>query len=186
MLITTHDGSRSRRLARLALLTAVGLALHAFEDLLPVGGLVPGAKPGLANVATLVAMASLGPADAVLLAGLRTTLGSLLGGTFLSVRYLLSLSGALASAIVMVLLWRNGRGSRSLLGVSLAGGVVHNLAQLAVAGLLIGRAAVLAYLPYLVIFGVAAGLLTGATAATVCSRAVWTGLGGVRVAPDPR
>lgn len=183
-----QPGSRSRRLTRLAVLAAAGLALHAFEDLLPIGSLVPGAKPGLANIATLVAMVIGGPADAILLAVLRTTLGSLLGGTFLSVRHALSLSGALASAAVMVALWRGGRGPFSLLGVSLAGGVAHNLAQLGVAGLLVGRLAVLAYLPYLVVLGVLAGALTGVVAATVCSRAVPVAAGGDsnHAAPDSR
>lgn len=168
----SQPGSRARRLTRLAGLTAAGLALHAFEDLLPVANLLPGAKPGLANIATLVAMVVAGPADAILLAFLRTTLGSLLGGSFLSLRHALSFAGALASAAAMVALWRGGRGPFSLLGVSLAGGVVNNLAQLAVAGLLVGKWGVLAYLPYLIVLGVVAGTLTGLVAARVCARTI--------------
>ena len=79
-----------------------------------------------------------------------------------------SLAGAILSLAVMMLLRRNGR--FSLLGVSVAGAVSHNLGQIAVAAVVLGSASMVYYLPVLLVSGVVAGICIGAVAAILVQR----------------
>lgn len=157
----------TNRLTRLALLVAVALALHAVEAALPALP-VPGARLGLANLATLIALVVLGSRAAITVAVVRSILGSAIVGTFLAPAFFMSLSGALVSAIVMAISYRLGP-RFSLVGVSLAGALAHNMAQLAVAVVLIGYG-VMAYAPYLIVFALPAGAVTGVLGAIVSER----------------
>lgn len=155
---------RNFRLAFISILAAAAAALHAVEAFLPAPQLLPGAKLGLANILTLVAVAVYGVGDGVAVAFTRCLLGSLVAGNFLSLGFFLSLSGALASAGVMgTLLRRSGR-RLSMIGVSVLGAVSHNLAQLVVVMLVVRHPGVLVYLPYLLLFALPAGCVTGVAA----------------------
>lgn len=150
----------TRRLVFLALLTALGTALHLVEALLPLPLPLPGVKLGLANLVTLLALSFYGFRDGLTVALARVVLGALLTGLFLSPAFLLSVSGALASTAVMALLLRWTR-CFSLLGISMAGAVAHNLGQLGAAALLLQSSAVYFYLPVLLVAGIPTGLCTG-------------------------
>ena len=145
----------------LALLIAQSLALFLFEGLIPLPFLAPGAKLGLANLITLLALYTLPRwQDTLLVISVRIILATMFGGGPTILLY--SLSGGLLSFAVMLLLRRYR--CFSLLGVSAAGGFAHNLGQLLIASLVIGNPGLLLYLPFLGPCGLLTGLLLGASA----------------------
>ncbi|HHV57695.1 MAG TPA: Gx transporter family protein [Firmicutes bacterium] len=160
-------GGQTRRLLHLSLLVAGGTALHVFEGLLPALGALPGAKLGLANLVTLLALTLYGPGATWWVVSLRVLLGSLLGGTLLTTTFFLSLAGAVGSTLVMMLAFHLGRGALSIMGVSVLGAVAHNVSQLLLAALLIHHLGIFFYLPYLLLFALPTGCFIGITASYV-------------------
>ena len=157
--------SAARRVVLVGLLTALALALSFAEGVLPLSGFLPGAKIGLSNLVTLLALYLL-PSwhDAALVLFLRVTLGSFFAG---GGAFWYSAAGAACSFPLMCALRRLGL---PLLAVSAAGGVAHNAAQLAAAMLVLRTAALIAYAPLLAAAGILSGLAVGLLAAGVVSR----------------
>ena len=152
-----------RRVTTFAILLALGAALWVLETLLPPPLPLPGAKLGLSNIVVLFTMLLLGGREGIYLAVLRSLLGSLIGGTFLSVGFFLSFGGALASALAMALGLRFLGKAFSLIGISIIGAVVHNTVQLLlVYYLFVRQLGILYYLPFLLWAGLASGVVTGA------------------------
>ena len=151
------DRSKTRKLAQCALLTALALILSYIEYLLPLNLGLPGIKIGLANIVVVMALYYLGPQWALAVNLIRICLTALLFGNLFSALY--ALCGALVSFLVMVILKKTG--VFSLAGVSMAGGVFHNLAQLAAAAVLASTKNVFLYLPVLTLSGMAAGIFNG-------------------------
>ncbi|MBN2168388.1 MAG: Gx transporter family protein [Actinobacteria bacterium] len=149
----------SRRIADLALLVSVGLVLSVIENSLPPLLPVPGAKLGLANIATVIALYLFGPRMAVEVTLLRTIIGGVLRGSMVGL--LLSLAGGLTSTLVMIFLFVTLDRYLSIIGVSVAGAAAHNTAQLATAYLLVQHTALFYYLPYLLIISVPTGIFIG-------------------------
>lgn len=146
--------SPAKTITRLALLTALSFSLFLLEGLIPVPLPVPGAKLGIANLVTVIALYTLPRwqmALTVLL--LRILLASLWGGGPGVLLY--SLAGGTLSFAVMTGLRQTG--SFSLIGISCAGGFAHNAGQLLVAAVALDSPALLFYLPVLG----SCGLLTG-------------------------
>jgi len=150
----------TRRIVFLALLVAMGTALHVVEGMLSIPMPIPGVKLGLANIVTLLAIYLYGFRDGVTVALLRVLLGSLVGGMFLSPGFLLGLSGALCSTLVSALLLKR-TSCFSMIGISMAGAAAHNIGQLLAASLLMQSGAVIYYLPVLLLTGIPTGILTG-------------------------
>jgi len=161
--------SPARRLTTVAFLIAVGAVLHWLEGLLPPPLPVAGAKLGLANIVTLVSLLGLGPGPALSVAGGRVLVGSLVGGGFAGLGFLMSAAGAFAAVPSMYIASRSRLLRLSTIGTSVVGAVAHNLAQLAVFYAATGSRAVLFYVPYLVGFALPAGALVGLTARYVLS-----------------
>jgi heptaprenyl diphosphate synthase len=150
-------GMGTRKLARLALLTAVALALGWAERLIPTP--MPGIKLGLSNTVLLYALYLLDIKSAVLLMLLKVFLS---GFAYAGVSAMLySLGGGVASLTMMILVKALSRGSVSLVGVSVVGGVFHNVGQLLVMSAIVSWRAGLAFSPVLLISGVMMGLVTG-------------------------
>lgn len=155
---------KTKRLVLLGLLVAMAAALHVLESQLPMPVPVPGAKLGLANIISLLAILMLDWKAAVYIAVARVCIGSLFGGSLLGPAFFMSMGGALASIGIMAYIWKNYRGIFSLAGVSLFGAAVHNIMQLILAALLVHSWGLLWYLPYLLLFAVPTGLFTGLAA----------------------
>lgn len=149
--------SSVRRLTRLALLTALALAIHLLEGQIPNPLPIPGAKLGLANVVTLYAMFAVGPVDTLWVLLSRILLGSLFSGRATTLFY--SLAGGLVCYAVTCLLRRLTPRQTWVVGV--LGGMCHNVGQLAVAILLTRTPALWVYLPWLLLCGMGTGLFTG-------------------------
>lgn len=160
-----------RRLARAGALLALGLALFVLENtFFPLGMLLPlpGAKLGLANLATLVALELDGPGTAALVSFLRVLIAAVFGGTIGAVAFWLSLGGA---ALSLAGMWaaRNLPGIGTV-GISIIGAVCHNLGQLAALSLVLPNAGTILFLPWLILLGIPAGLVTGFLAKKVVER----------------
>ena len=147
----------SARIAACGVLTALALIFSYIEFLVPLPIAIPGIKLGLANIVCLVCLYALGEKHAFLINVTRIALAALLFGSVFSALY--ALAGGVVSFAVMALLKRTKR--FSVCGVSMAGGVFHNLAQLAVAGLLVESAQVFYYFPVLLLSGMATGIGIG-------------------------
>lgn len=153
--------NRTQRMVLLAMLVAGAAVLHIVESWMPVPLPVPGAKLGLANVVTLAVVMHFGMREALAVSAMRAILGSLLGGTFMTLGFFLSMSGGLASALVMGLLRRAAGERISATGLSLAGAVTHNVTQLLVAVLLVSHAGLFVYLPFLLFVAIPTGYFVG-------------------------
>ena len=140
----------------MALFTTTALMLSYIESLFPFFFGVPGMKLGLANLAVVVALYFYGWREAFTVNILRIVLSGLLFGNLFSV--LFSLGGALVSFVSMAAAKKTGL---SLCGVSMAGGVFHNIGQLVIAAFLVQTVEVGYYAPILLIAGLVTGLVIG-------------------------
>jgi heptaprenyl diphosphate synthase len=149
----------TRRVTNLALLVSVGLVLTIIESTFPPLLPVPGAKLGLANIATVIALYSFGPGMALEVTVLRSLIGGLLRGSVIGL--FLSFSGGIVSTLVMIGLFLLFDDSVSEIGVSVAGAVTHNVVQILAAYLLVKHAALFFYMPYLILIAIPTGLFVG-------------------------
>ena len=158
--------NRLQRITRIALLTALSLILFILEGFLPLPLPVPGAKLGLAAIVTLIALYLLPTRDAALMLTLRIILASAFGGGLAPMIY--SLAGGAASFAAMVLMKRYTQ--LSIVGISAAGGFLHNMAQLLVAAAVLETTALFVYAPVLGIVGILTGILIGITARVILQK----------------
>ena len=156
---------KTRRLTTLALLTAGAMILSYVESMLPSLG-IPGVKMGLANIAVIFALYRLGWKEAMGISLVRVFMVSMLFGSMGALLY--SLAGAALSLGVMALLKHTDRFSET--GVSVAGGVAHNIGQILVAAAVLESTALVWYLPFLLIAGTAAGAVIGIIGTEVLKR----------------
>lgn len=153
---------RTKRITRVALFTTAALLLHLIESLLPpLLPFAPGAKMGLSNVVTLLALVLLSYTDAYLVLLLRCFLGSVFAGNVSSLMY--SLPAGVISLTVQLLLYHFLYRFLSVMSISFAGAVVHNAVQVAVASLTVQTNLVL-MLPFMLLASVIAGLFVGIVA----------------------
>ena len=148
----------AKKIALLGLCTAVAMVLAYAELLLPpLFTAVPGIKLGLPNVAIILVLYRLGAKEAALVSLVRMAAVSMLFGT--PVTFLYSLTGGALSLGAMILLKRLS--FLSTVGVSVAGGVLHNVGQILMAMLLLGTAKLGYYLIVLAVTGTVSGILIG-------------------------
>lgn len=149
---------KTKKMTLLALIISQALVLHYIEGLLPI--LAPGAKLGLANIMTMVALALFGFKEAMIVVVIRSILGPLLGGSITGILY--SLSGGILSGVVMGILYLKFNNYFSLMGISTAGAVFHNIGQLLVASWIFKTMGILyTYLPILMLVAVVTGYFNG-------------------------
>ena len=159
--------SGAQRITRLSLLVALGLALHTLESLISF----PFGRVGLANLSTLLALSLFGEWEALLVMGMRVLLGSILLGGLFNPAFFLSIAGGVASTSVMILLFPLHPRVFSIMGISIWGALTHNLAQIYVAYLLLGRAeGIFGLLPLIPLISVGGGLIVGLLAWFISSR----------------
>lgn len=146
-----------KKITTLGLFICIGLLTGYLESfiVLPIG--VPGIKIGLSNAITVVSLYFFGPVFALIVLFCRVLLSGLLFGSGISIIY--SLTGALVSFGGMYLFKKIS--FFSVYGVSILGGVLNNIAQLAVASLIVKMPHLIYYLPVLVIAGLIAGFIVG-------------------------
>ena len=149
--------NRKNKAAVFGVFTALALIFSYVELLIPVNFGIPGAKLGLANLVIVIVLYKTDWKEALLLSVVRIILAGFLFGNLFGILY--SLAGGILSLAVMALLKRTG--AFSVIGVSMAGGVSHNVGQLIMAMLVVETYAVDYYLPVLLIAGLITGTVIG-------------------------
>lgn len=158
---STHSKTKyfsAKRIATLAVLTAMGLIMFMVESLFPPL-ILPGAKMGLSNIFSLLTLFLLGPVDAFVLVLIRTTLGSVFTGNMSTLMY--SMSAGIVSVIVSALLVEFAYPKVSIIAVSVVAAVMHNITQNVVFCLISNTPEMFGYMPWLALLGVLAGVIVG-------------------------
>ncbi len=138
-------------------MAALALIFSYIEVLIPFSVGIPGIKLGIANLVIIIALYYLGAKYALTINVIRVLIAGLLFNGLFGALY--SLAGAITSMLVMVLLKKTNL--FSVVGVSMAGGVAHNLGQILVAAFLISNIKIFVYFPVLIISGVISGAIIG-------------------------
>ncbi len=157
---------RVKRLSLDAMLLCVAMMLSYLEAILPLSFIIPlpGAKPGLANVAIMLCFYKLSPIDALFISTTRVFLSALLFGNISSLAF--SVSGAILAYLGMWLC--DFLGERvSYYGISVLCAALHNIGQMLAGALVLGSFSIISYLPLLLVFSVIFGLLTGTIITTL-------------------
>lgn len=150
----------------MGMLAALAMVLSVLEGLIPpIPGTPPGSKLGFSNLATMYAAFSLGPSSALAVAMVK---GVFAGVTRGAVAMGMSLCGGLLSTAVMCLLLKLGK-PFGWVGIGITGALCHNGGQLLLAYLITGPA-VVGYAPFLILFALPTGALTGLTLGLIAPR----------------
>lgn len=156
----------TRRITTSAVLAALALIFSYIEVLFPLQTALPGIKLGIANIVVLVALYGLGVRYAFWVNLIRVIIAGLLFNGLTGALY--ALAGGLLSLTVMWLLKKSNR--FSVVGVSMAGGVAHNLGQLLIASLLVSTVKIFFYFPLLLFAGMASGIVIGIISSLILKR----------------
>ena len=148
---------KNKKIALLGITAAIAIILSYVEAMIPSLIPIPGVKIGLANIAIMFALYKLGMPQASIVSFVRLATLFLIFGEIMPLLY--SISGALLSLTVMCLLKKFAPFSE--VGVSVAGGVAHNIAQIIVAIFMFSTDALIYYLPVLLLSGTVSGILIG-------------------------
>ena len=157
---------KTHKVTLMALSVALAMILSFVESQIPAFVAIPGVKMGLANIAVVFALYKFGWKEAAGVSLLRVLLVSLLFGNFASLFY--SLAGAVLSLAGMIALKKSGL--FSTVAVSVTGGVLHNVGQIAMACILLETDVIRYYLPFLILSGTLAGVVIGLLAAELVKR----------------
>ena len=155
-----------RKIALFGMLTALALVLSYVESLIPAFFAIPGMKLGITNIVVLTAMYIINEKAALIINVVRIFAVALLFGSILS--FIFSICGGILSFAVMLILKRTNR--FSTVAVSAAGGVAHNIGQIAAAAVIFQSTSVLWYLAILWLTGAVSGLLIGLLGGVACKR----------------
>ena len=147
------------KMTLIALLISQAIVLSFFERFIPISFAIPGAKLGLANIITLIALMRLSKSETLFIVVSRVILASFMFGSMSSLLY--SMSGALLAFVVMSLLSSLLNDSVSIFGVSIAGAVAHNVGQVIAAALVIENVNIFYYLPLLLLIALPTGFAIG-------------------------
>ena len=145
---------------------ALALILSYVETLIPFYVGIPGVKLGLTNLVIVLMLYDRGASQALVLSCARVLLAGFLFGNLSSILY--SMAGGVLSLLCMAGARRTGK--FSVYGVSMVGGVTHNIGQILVAMAVVESVGIAFYLPVLLVSGVVTGALIGVAAAEVRKR----------------
>ncbi|MBQ7840338.1 MAG: Gx transporter family protein [Lachnospiraceae bacterium] len=149
-----------RKTAVLGMLTCAALMLSWAESFLPIAPTIPGIRLGLANMMVVFCLYRFGWREAAMINAARILLSAFLFGNFSVLLY--STMGAVCAFFVMLLMKQSGL--FSTVGVSIGGGVIHNMAQLLLAMVIVQTVQISFYLPWLLASGCLTGLFNGVAA----------------------
>ncbi|MGP1612031.1 MAG: Gx transporter family protein [Catonella sp.] len=147
----------AKKVSMYGILVALAFIASYIEVLIPFNFHVPGMKLGLANIIVLLAMYTGGLRTGITVSIIRIVLVGFTFGNPYSAIY--GLSGGILSFVIMAVLKKTD--FFGIVGVSIAGGVTHNIGQLFCAMVLLKLPAVFSYLYYMIFIGVITGALIG-------------------------
>ena len=158
----------ARKVALYGILIALAMVMSFVESLIPVPIPVPGIKLGLANLVTITGLYLVGIPGTVCVTVLRVVLVGFSFGNPYSMIY--GLSGSILSLFVMALAKKHRWFSQ--VGISILGGVFHNIGQITFAAMIVRTAGVFVYLPTLLLAGSIAGTVIGILGGIMTERLV--------------
>ena len=161
-MLSSPDLDPLKKTVMLAIFASLAVVLGILESLIPLAVSIPGAKLGFGNIMVLTCLYYFTGRDALSLIVLKTLLTAFILGSFST--FLFSFLGATFSFAVMFVMLRAGREAFSLIAVSVAGGIAHNIGQLGGAALVLGSTKIFYYLPFLLGAGIVTGLFVGLAA----------------------
>ena len=168
LLLSFRELPSNRRLILTALFTAAAATIYLLESFLP--RILPFMKIGLANIIPLILITNKNYREALLVTVAKILLGGLITGTLLSPTTVLSLSGGLLALLIMITTFKIPV-NFSIIGISIAGAVSHNMGQLLAVRILLIREDEIFYLtPLLIIMGMITGVVTGYIAYLLVNR----------------
>ena len=157
-----------KKFTRLTMLLSLSVALNIIESFIPfVGGSVPGLKIGLANIIVLLVLYLFSFKEALYISILRAILVGILRTGLFSMTFFFSLGGALLSVIVMYFVKKT---KLSIIGVSILGSIGHSIGQILIAILLMNNVYIAYYTPWLLLFSIPTGILTGIISKTLIKK----------------
>ena len=157
-------------MALLGVLTAAAIVIAILESFIPSVG-IPGVKLGLANIVILIILYELGIWEACVVNLLRVLVVSLVRGTFLSMGFLMSLTGCVFSLGIMILFYLLIK-KFSIIGVSVIGSIFHVTGQILIAMIYLGTAYIFLYLPVIAISAIITGVFVGIVAKLIINTGV--------------
>lgn len=155
--------NRNKKLANMAMLVALAMIFSYVESLIPINFGVPGMKLGVANLVTVTGLYFLEIPEVLAVSVLRVLLTGFLFGNGMSIIY--SLAGAVVSLLAMVLVKKMD--GIPIVGVSITGGVFHNIGQILVAMAVVENLKLIYYLPVLLVAGTVTGFVIGIVAGKI-------------------
>lgn len=165
-MIRLYNIMKQKKIAYMGLFAAIAIIFGYVESLIPFFAGIPGIKLGLANLAVLFILETYTWKEAALVSIVRILVIGFMFGNMFSILY--SMAGAALSLTVMTLMKRFS--GFSILGISVAGGVSHNIGQLIIAALIVENTSLFYYAPVLLISGVITGILIGILTGEVTKR----------------
>ena len=153
------DDTENFRLIHLAFFTALAISIYVLENLLPRP--FPFMKIGLSNVVVLILLIKWNFRSAFVVAVAKTFMGGFFSGTILGPTTLFSFGGSLVALIIMLVFIRS-KIAFSVIGISIAGAVAHNVTQLLIVRMILIKENSIFYLtPLMILMGIVTGVITG-------------------------
>lgn len=159
-----------QKMALLGVLLAGTIAIAILESFIP-SFVIPGIKLGFANILILVTLYEIGVKEAIFINLVRVLVVSLLRGTFLTMGFFMSLSGAVFSLTIMILLCKLFK-KFSIIGVSVVGSLLHVTGQILIAIIYMNSVYVIYYLPIIGLAAVVTGVIVGFVAKAIINTGV--------------
>ncbi|MGB4660497.1 MAG: Gx transporter family protein [Mobilitalea sp.] len=157
---------KSKKIATYGLLIALAFILSFIETLIPIPVPIPGIKLGLANLVVVTALYTMGAKDAFILSIIRVIMVGFSFGSLSTMIF--SLAGGILSWFFMMIFKKTKL--FSMTGVSIIGGIAHNVGQIAVSILIVKNVNIIYYLPFLLISGVISGAVIGILGGIIAKR----------------
>lgn len=148
-----------KKITRISMLLSLSVVLNIIESFIPIfNGSIPGLKLGLANIIVLIVLYLYSFKEAIYISILRVFLVGILRTGLFSMTFFFSLGGAILSVLIMGVVKKT---KLSIIGVSILGSVSHSVGQILIASLLIRNIYIIYYIPWLLLFSIPTGILTG-------------------------
>ena len=154
-----------QKIALLGVLLAATIVIAILESFIP-SFTIPGIKLGFANIVILVTLYEVGILEAVFINLVRVIVVSLVRGTFFSMGFFMSLTGAFMSLGIMILLVVLIK-KFTIVGVSVIGALFHVIGQILIAMVYMGSVYVVYYLPIIALSAVITGVIVGLVAGAI-------------------
>ena len=146
--------------------TALALIFSYVESIIPINFGIPGVKLGLANLIIVITLYKMSIKEAYILSLVRIVLAGFMFGNLFAILY--SLSGGMLSLTIMCILKKTNK--FSVFGVSMAGGVFHNIGQLLMAAIVLESVSIGYYFPVLLLSGLVTGFVIGVVSHEMMNR----------------